>query len=306
MMRIDAQPEDVGPPQHQDPEATEHVGRGAHDGADRTADRRGRQRVPARRGLLLHADDAGGHGDVAEHHDADDDALADDEGPMPPAGRDQGGERQGQADAAAPRQDAPDVLIGQAEGGADLGLARRRDGEGEDAVEVEAGRGERGHREDAGDQERPADDVELLAVQHVELDVQHGDPDPHGGDDLDHGQTPVRVEELHALEQHEEGAHDQGQWGEPTLALAELEHGLLHRLVVAAADGVDEPLHERPDARPPAEGGAGVGRSGRPGALRCAPIVVVHRHWPPLIPVHRAVVVVPRPRPATPHPTSSL
>ena len=63
------------------------------------------------------------------------------------------------------------------------------------------------------------------------------------------GETPVGVEELHALEQHEEGAHDQGQRGEPAAALAELEHRLLHGLVVAAPDGVDEPPDGGADAR---------------------------------------------------------
>ncbi len=173
--------------------------------------------------------------------------------------------------------------LAQAEGGADLGLAGHRDGEGEDAVQVEAGCGERGHPEDARDQERAADDVELPPVQDVELDVQHGDPDPHGGHDLHHGQAPVGVEELHALEQHEEGTDDQGERREPALALAELDHRLLHRLVVAPPDGVDEPPDERARRaarRRAARGSAASGSGGRggPGAVRCAPVVVVHRH----------------------------
>ena len=128
------------------------------------------------------------------------------------------------------------------------------DGEGEDAVQVEAGRGEHDHPEDARDQQRAADDVELLAVEDVELDVEHGDPDPHGGHDLNHGQPPVGVEELHALEQHEEGTHDQGQRGEPAPALAELEDRLLHRLVVAAPDGVGQPADQGTRPGPGASG----------------------------------------------------
>ena len=97
-------------------------------------------------GLLLDADDAGRHGQVAEHHDADDDALADDEGPVAPAGRDQGREGEREADGAAPGQDDPEVLLARPKAGRIFGLPGHRDGEGEDAVQVEAGRGERGHR----------------------------------------------------------------------------------------------------------------------------------------------------------------
>ena len=53
--------------------------------------------------FLLDADHAGRHGEVTEHHDADDDALADDEGPVAPARRDQGGEGEREADGCSPR-----------------------------------------------------------------------------------------------------------------------------------------------------------------------------------------------------------
>jgi hypothetical protein len=141
-------------------------------------------------------------------------------------------------DSAAPGQDDPQVDVGPAEkAGRIFGWPGYRNGEGEDAVQVEAGRRERGHPDDAGDQERAADDVELLAVEHVELDVQHGEPDPHGRNDLHHCEAPVGVQELHALEQHEEGTHDEGQRRQPAPALAELDHRLFHGLVVAPAVG---------------------------------------------------------------------
>ena len=179
---------------------------------------------------------------------ADDDALADGERPVAPAGHDQGGEGEGEADEAAPEQDHPEVAVGLAEGGADLWLAGLRDGEGEDPVEVEAGRRDGDHAQHGGNQDGTAEDVELLAVEHVHLDVQHGGPDPHGGHDLHQGEAPVRHEELQALEQHQEGAHDQGQGGEPPAALAELEHGLLDGVVVAAVDGLDQAADARPHA----------------------------------------------------------
>ena len=93
------------------------------------------------------------------------------------------------------------------------------------------------------------------------------------------GEAPVREEELHALEQHEEGADDQAQGGQPAAALAQLEHRLLDGVVVAAPDGVDEPGDGRPDPcarrvgcrpRRPATGGPEPS-----GALRSPS---VHRH----------------------------
>ena len=217
--------------------------------------------------------------------------------------------------------------VGPGEGGPDFRPAGYRNGEGEDAVQVEAGGRQRGHPDDAGDQDRAADDVELLAVEHVELDVEHGEPDPHGRDDLHHGEAPVCVQELHPLEQHEEGTHNEGQRRQPASALAELHHRLFYGLVVAPAYGVDELPDERPGARPAGRGrtggrgevrgGSGLanggGRRGGPGALRCAPVLVVHRHFRPSfrpasrplhsgpLPGHCAGGAVPQSPPATPH-----
>ena len=171
----------------------------------------------------------------------------------------------------APGADRRQVPVGLGEGRADLGLARIGDGEGEDPVQVEARRGEQRHAQDGGDEKGPADDVELLAVKHVELDIEHGEPDPHGGDDLHQREAPVRDEQLQALEEHQESADDECQGGEPAPALAELEHRLLDGGVVAGADGIDEADDRGPDA---ARGGcvdAG-----------CAPPVLVHRHLRPL------------------------
>ena len=122
------------------------------------------------------------------------------------------------------------------------------------------------------------------------------------------GQPPVGEEELHALEEHEEGADDQGQRGEPAPALAQLEHRLLHGLVVAAPDGVDRagrsgaPTRARRVGEPAADGTGGY-RAARSRPVRSDP-----RGPPSLVAPHR--------RPATPplsrghgrraHPTASL
>ncbi len=190
------------------------------------------------------------------------------------------------------------MAVRLAEGGPDLGLPRLRNGEGEHTVEVEAGRRDRDDGQHTRDEDGATDDVELLAVEHVHLDVEHGGPDPHGGHDLHEGEAPVGDEQLQALEQHEEGAHDQRQRGQPAAAVAELEHGLLDGAVVAAVDGVDQARDARADALPP--GGRSRARSRRAGrrgvrigqrgwavtdcalafvAAGCASILVVNRHW---------------------------
>ena len=78
----------LAPAQHQDAQPSQHVGRRADDRTDRTADHRRGELVPPGPGLL-DADEAGRHGEVAEHHDADDDALGHDEAPVAPPGDDQ-------------------------------------------------------------------------------------------------------------------------------------------------------------------------------------------------------------------------
>jgi hypothetical protein len=227
-----------------------------------------------------------------------------------PAGRDQDGEREREADAHAPDQDRPQVAVGLAEGGADLDplLARAGDGEREDAVEIEAGRRHGRHRQRQRNEDRPADDVELLAVQQVDFDVEHGRPDPHGRDDLHHGQAPVGDEELEALQQHDERADDEGQGCQPAPGAAQGQDGLLHFGVVAAADDVGEAEDGHAGATEDGRPGGGVGRgpgrrgrtrqgrrigrwagSGGASLVRCPPLLVVHRRCRPSpSPGHRA------------------
>ncbi len=208
-------------------------------------------------------------------------------GQWPRARRDQRREREGEADGASPGQDDTQVLVGPAEGRVDLGLPRHRDGEREHAIQVEAGRGERSHSEHARDQQRAPDDMELSAVQDVDLDVEHGHPDPHGRHDLDQGEPPIRVEQLDALEQHEKGTDDQAQRGEPTPARAQLEHRILHGGVVTAPDGVDQPADGGRDAVAASESGVGGNiRSGgrrRAGGVCCSPFVIVRGHVLPFV-----------------------
>ena len=112
-------------------------------------------------------------------------------------------------------------------------------------------------------------------MQDVDLDVEHGQPDPHGRDDLHQRQAPIRDQELEALEEHEEGADDQSEGGEPAAAPAQIEHGPLHRGVVATPDGIDQA--EDGGADPFAALGAADGGGRR------THIVVVHRHPGPLV-----------------------
>ncbi len=142
-----------------------------------------------------------------------------------------------EAHADAPRQDRAEMRVRLAKGRSDLGV-RRGDGKGEDRVEEKAPCCQRGDGQCERDEDRTAHDVELLPVQHVQLDVEHRHPDPHGRQDLHQGQPPVDEERLEPLEEHEEGAHDQGERRQPASRTAQVENGLPHRFLVA---GLDEP-----------------------------------------------------------------
>ena len=69
-----------------------------------------------------HADDAGGHRDIAHHHDGENDAEQEREPAQPPPRGQHRGDGQRQADAGAPAGHRPDVLARLAEAG------RRRSG----------------------------------------------------------------------------------------------------------------------------------------------------------------------------------
>lgn len=68
----------------------------------------------------LHADDAGGHGDVAHHHDGENDAEQEREPAQPPAWGQHRGDGQRQTDAGAPAGDRPDVPARLAEAGSQV------------------------------------------------------------------------------------------------------------------------------------------------------------------------------------------
>jgi hypothetical protein len=74
-----------------------------------------------------HADNTGGHRDVAHHHDGQNDAQQEREPAQPPPRSQHRGDGQRQADAGAPAGNRPDVLARLAEAGSQV---RRTDGPG--------------------------------------------------------------------------------------------------------------------------------------------------------------------------------
>ena len=86
----------------------------------------------------------------------------------------------------------------------------------------------------------PVSDVERPPVQGVRLEVQHRQPDPHRRQDLHHGQPPVGEHELHALEQHHEGAHRECEGCQPATRAAHAQDRCLDHRLVAVADGLDQ------------------------------------------------------------------
>jgi hypothetical protein len=127
--------------------------------------------------------------------------------------------------------------------GLDLRLTRGHDGEGEHRVQKEAGGGHRGDGHHDGDQDRAAQDMEALAVEDVRLQVERRNPDPHRRKHLDQQEPPVREQQFHPVEQHHEGADDEGKRGERPVRPAEREHGSLDHGFVAVSYGA----HECPD-----------------------------------------------------------
>ena len=195
----------------------------------------------------LHADDPGGHRHVAHHHHGQDDAEREREPAQPPARDQDGGESQRQADDSAPANDRPGVPARLPEHGLQVRRARPRDREGEGGVEEERAYRDQDSEHEQHHDDRPADDVEFLAVQHVRLQVERHRPDQQGRKSLDQHQPPVRHQQPQRAEQHDERADDQGQRREDLPSPGELEDCLLDRVFVAVTDGDNEPPPELTD-----------------------------------------------------------
>ena len=100
-------------------------------------------------------------------------------------------------------------------------------------------------------QGQPAVDVgELAALEVVGLEVPERHPDPDGREDLDQGESPVREQQLHAVEQQAEAAGDVAERGVDAPRLAERAHGLLDLLLVGVAHGDGQPPEGLPEGGP--------------------------------------------------------
>jgi hypothetical protein len=104
------------------------------------------------------------------------------------------------------RCDRARVNAGRISGGPGWAIAKREYG-----VQEIASRGDRGHRENHEDHDRPSYHMERLPVQHMGFQVEHGGPDPHGRQHLDQGEPPVGEQQLYSLKEHGEGTDGQGQ-----------------------------------------------------------------------------------------------
>src|SRR5580700_2943842 len=188
----------------------------------------------------LHADEAGRHGDVADHHHGDDDAQRQPEPQQPPPGENYGGQAQAHTNRGAPAQDDRQMRPGLRESGPDGGRTLARDSKGEHGVQEEARRGKGGNGQDDRDHDGTGQYMERLPVQHVSLQVEHGGPDPHRRRDLDQGQAPVSEQQLHSVKQHGQGTDRQSEGSEPSPRTAQPYYRLFYGLTVAVADGLND------------------------------------------------------------------
>ena len=257
-------------PEHEQPDPAQCVRRAADHRPDGPAHRGCGQLVAS--GLLgLETDQPGRHGDVADHHEPDDNAQRHSKPEQPPAVHDQRGQAEKNADNPSRCQDDGQVRPGLGEGRPDLRAAGLGDREREYGVQVEARRGDHSDAKHQRDHDRRSLQlVERLAVQHVNLQVQHGRPDPHRGQHLDQGEPPVAEQQLDPVEEHREGSDGQGKGSQPRPGAAQPQEHLVHDLPVAVPDGLDELPDLRTRYMPP---------PGRPvdTARRCGPARSVGR-----------------------------
>ena len=144
---------------------------------------------------------------------------------------------------------APETRIGSEvtprlrDGRPNLGATRPRDREREHRVEEEARHGDRDDGQDDRDEDRAAEHVEGVALQHVDPEVRHRHPDPDRREELYEREAPVGHEQLESVEQQREGADREREWREHAPRAAQAEDRLLDPGLVALLDGA----HERAD-----------------------------------------------------------
>ena len=153
-----------------------------------------------------------------------------------------------QTDDGAGPEDHPEVRAGLRERRPDLRCAGLNDREPEHGVEEEAGRGDRRDHEHDRDQDRAAQHVQGLAVQHVRLEVVHRQPDPHRRQDLNEREPPVREQQLEPVEEHHEAADHQRERSEHAPRPTQADDQLLHHRLITIAHSHDElpqPVRQR-------------------------------------------------------------
>ena len=165
---------------------------------------------------------------------------------MPPPRRHGGRARQRRADDDPRRDDRRQLAARLRNRRTNLRPSGLRDREGKHRVEEEARHRHRHDQEADRDQNRSANDVKRLAVQHVGLQVEHGQPDQHRRKDLHEHQPPIGDDQPQPVEQQHEGPHGERQRRELAPAVAEPEDCLLYLLLVTPLDG----RYERSDTRP--------------------------------------------------------